>query len=486
MYFLYKYFNDFIKFSFITINVFLNFNFSLIIASQTIADNSADITLTKEHKESEIPLSSVERKKSEVSQKKPHTTKITYGSARNDLYPFLGRNIKQMQQVGSNENLTQVIQIDIDRPGQSMLTRRYLIEKNKLTQMGSDLSMDSGDIKTLINFCEFAIKNFPADQYILVLWNHGTGIYEPKIRHAINPSQLFSYNPITKLIELNRNIGFMDFINQNSNAKQDVRGICFDDKTGNYITNEKLKEALAFITKNYLGGKKFDIIAFDACLMAMVEVASIIKDYAHIMCASEDVELGTGYDYANLLAPFLYGPQDMRTFAKHLVETYGKTYSKITNDFTQSAIDLNKIHLLESNINSLALELIHGLNSQKNRTVREAIRLSAHKKHCVCFDEPSYKDYGHFLSNLLKNLQRFELKTEQESEIFRNNLTKIIKSGLDLLSEIVIANAVGKNLEYAKGLAICLPDYQIHSSYKKSEFALKNNWLNFITLYLAS
>jgi len=45
--------------------------------------------------------------------------------------------------------------------------------------------------------------------------------------------------------------------------------------------NQKLEFALNEIVTNQLNGKKFDIIAFDACLMSMVEIAESQTIRAH-------------------------------------------------------------------------------------------------------------------------------------------------------------------------------------------------------------
>ena len=44
-------------------------------------------------------------------------------------------------------------------------------------------------------------------------------------------------------------------------------------------------------------GQPFELIGFDACLMASVEMASVASPYAKYMVASEEVEPGSGWDY---------------------------------------------------------------------------------------------------------------------------------------------------------------------------------------------
>ena len=176
-------------------------------------------------------------------------------AADNDLRIFAARNIQQMAEVGSNENISILVHLDIRLPGNKKTTRRYLIQKDKVLHIDpydiSTQQMDSGNPATLISCCAWAIKNYPAEEYDLILWNHGTGILEPPHGKIINPMDLFVFNPTTHLLELDRSIGFMDAMNRNMSGQ---RGICWDDTTGNYLTNKKLDLALHTIRQTYLHG----------------------------------------------------------------------------------------------------------------------------------------------------------------------------------------------------------------------------------------
>ena len=281
------------------------------------------------------------------SQKKQWTF-IVYIAADNDLRAFAANNIKQMASIGSNSNLNILVHMDIRLNGNQKITRRYYVEKGKINHMNHEPNtqrMDSGDPKTLISCCEWAIRNYPAQNYALILWNHGTGIIDPKNYKIINPAQLFTFNPETNKFELDRATGFLDLLNY---TDLDQRGICWDNTTGNYLTNQKLDMALNDICTRVLRGK-FDLIAFDACLMSMLEVANLVKKYANIMIGSQEVELGTGWNYAQVLQPLSSGSMNNISFARHIVDSYKNSYHHITNDFTQSAIDPKKNHNLKQN-----------------------------------------------------------------------------------------------------------------------------------------
>src|SRR3990167_10950429 len=64
--------------------------------------------------------------------KKSKRTIIIYMAADNDLRIFAARNIQQMAAIGSNENISILVHLDIRISGNKKITRRYLIEKDKV------------------------------------------------------------------------------------------------------------------------------------------------------------------------------------------------------------------------------------------------------------------------------------------------------------------------------------------------------------------
>lgn len=382
--------------------------------------------------------------------------------------------------------------------------------------------MDSGQPDTLVSACKWAITNFPAEEYVLVFWNHGTGILDPSHGRIISPTELFTYNPTLNKLELDRStsiLGDIDtrspnnsddlllFLNQfddnqdwhdvtemlqatdiddcSSPTDQDPKGICWDDSTGNYLTNQKVDIALTTIRKECLDNKKFSIIGFDACLMSMLEVGNLFKKHAHIMVGSQEVELGTGWNYQKVLEPFLHGALGKRDFARHITHVYEETYSKITNDYTQSTVFLDDLAYLEDNINEVANYLIEALKLQKNKGVHNAIRASKNKLLCTHFDEPSYIDLHHFYTNLEYNLKHFSFTNTQAGTKIVAELRKLLDHGRAIIRKLVLANVCGKNLNQARGISIYFPEHRMHSSYPKAPFAHQNNWIRLVQTYIA-
>ncbi len=412
-------------------------------------------------------------------------TCIIYIAADNDLRNFAIRNIQQMTRIGSTDHINIVIHLDIKLTSGKKATYRYFIKKDEIVHLNanepSTQCMDSGDTKTVTSFAEYSIKNFPAKNVGLIFWNHGSGALEPMGGRIINAANLFTINPTNNKLVLDRSHGFIE-IAQNKNKEQ--RGICWDDSTGNFITNKELEDVLKYISEKCLYGKKIAILGFDACLMQMVEITNIAKKYADIMVGSQEVELGNGWNYADIFSPFKDKSLDKKEFAQHIVKSYEDQYINITNDFTLSAINLENIKPLEQNINELSYLLMQALRLQKNNSVKQIIKISKNRLLCTHFDEPSYLDLYNLYHNFLANLCHIQLFSKKETEQLCVKLKTTLEEGLCLIQKSIIDHVKGESLANSYGLSIYFPEYRIHQSYRHNPFAKTNDWILFLTQYL--
>lgn len=421
-------------------------------------------------------------KQSSTLTEEKEWTFLVYAAADNDLNYFAHRNIQEMKQVGSTNFINILVQLD--GYGIHEKTKRFYIEKNAAIQVNSDdvtsyQKLNSGNAQTLINSFKWAVEKYPAKHYVLVLWNHGSGIYDNIRGKAVNSSELFIFNPSTHLLELNRKIGFIDFV-QEKYGKDLPRGVCFSDTYGSYLTNEKLNEALKEISTTLLGGKKIDIVAFDACLMSMIEIGGILKNYVSYMTGSEEVVLGTGYPYALMLEPFKTKTLSPLEFTLQIVSSYKNNYQNITNDYTQSAIDLSQLFTLEDKIEEVNNALLKAMTVQHNNSVKRAIKTSRSRRLCTYFSEPSYIDLKHFYLNILQTIEYMTM-TEQE-ETLKQQIATLINEALILFDKVIIINETGPSLPQAYGLAICFPTRYIDISYTRVPFAQKTKWLDLLDL----
>ena len=421
-----------------------------------------------------------------INPKKAYTF-IIFMAADNDLHPFAWRNLKHLEAIGSTEYVNVIVQLNI--PGHYNPTRRYVVKQGKRLLVDADTSLNnvklnSGNPHTLIDCVAWAHKHYPADEVIIDLWNHGTGPCDPGTSRTVSATELFSLNPISNMLDLDRSVGYLDYINKCA-LKKDVlqRGICFDETFRSYMTNQDLDFALHEICTKVLG-KKIGIIGFDACLMSAVEIANIGKKYAKYMVSSEEVELAYGWPYDAVLKPLVSSALPLKDLASHIVKSFDQFYTPITPDYTLSAINLAEVAPLEANIHNLASALIEAMQTQKNDSVRKAIRFSKSRKYCVCFEEPSYIDLGDFYKNLIKYIDFIELANKQNEIYLKHRIKHFATEGISLLEKCVVENRAGKNLKNARGLSIYFPEGQFAHSYLKNPFASENNWAILIAKYL--
>lgn len=406
---------------------------------------------------------------------------ILFIAADNDLDPFARRNIRQIVNIGSTNNVNILIHLDI-RNNNQKVTHWYYVEKNNLVLLNahdpSTQRMDSGDPNTLIHWVEFASSHFPAEHTALIFWDHGTGAIDPGTNRTINISEFFVYNAASNKYDLDRSIGFLDLIND--------RGLCWDDSTGNFLTNQKLEYALSTCCRGALKGKLFDVIGFDACLMGMAEIAEIVKKYAHFMVGSEEVELGTGWHYERILASLLNSNFDSIELIKAIVHAYNITYGPITNDYTLAALDLSLMGEMENNINAVARLLLECIKLQQNSSVIQTLKWCRNKRNCTHFYEPRYLDLHHVYSSIQANLDKFVLTDPKRAIELRRSLQQVLTQGQKIIEQLVIANCSGKNLQKAHGISIYWPDDRIHMSYRRTTFAKTNAWYQFLISFLTA
>ena len=246
------------------------------------------------------------------------------------------KQLNRLEKVGTNDNINLVFQIDgkdeikesyregkiwkIRNTGKTF--RGFLLKDNRTNYLdfpsaGARVCADSliyaytpagesacigekntGESAPLSEFIGWAIKNAPAKHYAIIFSGHGWG----------------------------------------------WKG-CMMDSTSNNDWLYMGELSQAFNSVNY---KFFDLIGFDMCLMAMIEVGEQIEHYGKIMVASEDIEASGGWDYEEIFGTLSKNPQwNGEELAKKIVQSYDNHYkfshSLSPNDFyyTLSAVRLN-------------------------------------------------------------------------------------------------------------------------------------------------
>ena len=191
-------------------------------------------------------------------------------------------------------------------------------------------------------------------------------------------------------------------------------------------------------------GLHLDVVDFDACLMAMYEVAFEFAGVADYMVFSQEVEPDDGDPYDVILEKLVEDPDMTPAQLAELVATeYAEFYRSLkTSVVTKSAVDMSRVPALHESLCDLARTLNENMNTE-----RAAIQ--AARDESLRFDFPENHDLGDFL-NLLAG------KTQHDTILSK------IETAREALEWAVIRNeayspAPVADIDRAEGLAIFLP-----------------------------
>ena len=128
-----------------------------------------------------------------------------------------------------------------------------------------------------------------------------------------------------------------------------LSGVCFDERAGQ--DSLSLDELTAALAGSPFAEKPLELIGFDACLMASVEVADALVPYAEYMAASQEPEPSSGWDYSFLSS--LAETADGAEAGKLLTDCYAASLEDSLSPFTLSCIRLSAVPALADEIGNL-------------------------------------------------------------------------------------------------------------------------------------
>ena len=356
----------------------------------------------------------------------PEWTVIVYSAADDEvLEETMWFDVNEMELVGSNPQLNIVVQIDryvgaFAGDGDWTDTRRYLItQDNDLNTISSPViqnlgEVDTSDPQTLVDFVTWAIQNYPAKKYALVLSDHGGGWTG----------------------------GFTDMSSSSSG-----------------MSLPEIGSALEQIRQN-TGIEKFEMLGFDACLMGQIEVFGSLYPYSNYMIASEEVIPSYGWSYAAWLGQVAQNPaMDGGGLSDAVISTY------VVNDtaLTELRTSADDIAQEESTTTLSAIEsarvpdMIGAMNqfvsvmaSLDQSEVAKA-RTYARNYYSVFGEElsPSYIDLGNF-SEVLTNLTG------------DSSLQQATIQLQTAISSAVIAEKHGPGMSGSNGVSFHFPDSDLY------------------------
>lgn len=382
------------------------------------------------------------------------------------------QDIKEMEAVGSTDEVAVLVQFDTlsDREHTYRIYIRPTLEPRQIENIPEQ---NMGDPRSLQDFIVWGIENYPAENYAVILWNHGTGWKEDDIyafarnRGVEIQASEDEVRSLTRNHRRLQNAFFLSSVLEVLKLEdEESRAIAFDDSSLDFLDNAKLQQA--FREAEEQTGKKVSLIGMDACLMSMVEVAYQLRANANYMVASQEVEPLSGYPYTPILLSLTTNPaMTPEALAKLIVQEYGSYYEgdsrgSITQ-ITQSATDLTVMEKLVEAVGQLAAVLRQLLAVEDIYT--ENALYHAQRK-VVRFKDKDFVD----LYDFLKVIQD---KYAGDSD----ELTLIIDKVMDLMilsvkPQLILANVTsGGRFERVKGLSIYSPVRGYSQFYERSDFA---------------
>ena len=182
---------------------------------------------------------------------------------------FATTDLMEMMDVTLPENVNVVIQTGGAAVWQNEYMdpakiQRWLFNREGLKLIEEQASANMGDAQTLYDFLHFANTNYPADKVAVTFWNHGGG---------------------------------------------SVTGAAFDELHGlDSLDLGEMYQAFDAVWPANAADPALELVGFDTCLMATIDVAAVFQNFSKYLVASEEVEPGNGWLYSGWLGELAKNP----------------------------------------------------------------------------------------------------------------------------------------------------------------------------------
>jgi hypothetical protein len=197
----------------------------------------------------------------------------------------------------------------------SSVNQRFRIHNGNMTPLNVKLpNRNMGKAETLTDFLKWGIANYPAEQYGLVMWNHGSGSVK-----GFGADEWFDHD---------------------------------------MLTIPEMKKAFTEAQKSTQA--RFEWIGFDACLMATIETASALAPFGNFLTASEELEPGHGWEYTSIVNAINSNPAIKGDELGSKIMQSFKTHAEqegTAAEITLSTIQLNQVSSLVEALNELFAKL---------------------------------------------------------------------------------------------------------------------------------
>ncbi|MCR4822048.1 MAG: hypothetical protein K5873_04140 [Treponema sp.] len=196
---------------------------------------------------------------------------------------------------------------------------------------GFPMEVDMASPASLSAFLSFGRKNYPADNYALILWGHGSGWRD--------------------LEEESLKMGQSSF-----------RALAVDGTSENYMTISQLRSGI----EKGMGGEKLSIIAFDTCFAMCIESAFELSQVGKYMLGTPALVPESGWNYRSVLQDFYSGERKAENLISAICNNYAGDYRNYSYA-SFSCIYLEKIPDLVKHFSDYSASLASAINTGAKR-----------------------------------------------------------------------------------------------------------------------
>lgn len=344
-------------------------------------------------------------------------TIMVYISADDVLANFAIDSLNQLRQAAGDGNIV-VAQFDPNDESQQAFRVRFdgtnkeiPLKDVKKEQIGRVNMAAAHTLREFINWASKPITDGPKDRHhCLVLWGHGTELLLDK-----DPGKVKE----------------------------------------RYLTPAKLKQALEQTDLVATHDKKLDIVAFDACSMSMIELASALQGCAKFMIASQEEVPDVSFPYGQILKGLKTHGEDVKHICELIPDLYVQSFRDylVTSGMKEimlSSLNLDKITNITGPVSTLADLLLRSL---AHKDLSQAIVLA--RQQSRDFVLGVFVDLFDFCEKLLEALGDKPFENEDYKRKLKNACQKIFEAINN--RENVIANKTRKNVKGCHGVSIYFP-----------------------------
>jgi hypothetical protein len=360
-------------------------------------------------------------------------TVLSFSIADTDLEPYMMDDVAEMGSVESNDALSIVALVDRaegysddDVLGiENWVGGKLLEVSDSSAQVLDDLGdVNTGDPDVLAEFITRGIQDYPADNYALIISDHGAS----------------------------------------------WPGVGGDESTdGDHLSLAELDEAIGSGLEG-AGIDKLDLLGFDACLMATYEVASTLAPRAHRLLASQELEPGHGWDYTALQYVVDNGGATVDELGAALIDGFEAQAKdqETSAEITLSLIDLTAMDSVDAALATFTSELIDrasDVSPAVGRSLAQTLGFGTNP-------DPEQDSFMSDLAILAGEIGVDALDVSDAADA-------LIRS----INDAVLDKVDGQATQGATGLSIYFPPTAEYFDEDYNELGLDSGWSEFLAAY---